>query len=285
MRDNLQRVPDDEGELLASNIVMVSYRFDQRTAVGDKGYPTQANYAVPGHSRYCDQPMDWRTRLFGIAGTAAVAALVLGCALFTWQVVHPMVVAPSAPLVVELQPLAAPPEPRREVATGPEEVERQEDRPKPEPTVVAPPPMVQLPQTTSLVREVREPVEAVIDPGPPVPENTAPKSVAAPAATNLSSDAKQNWEARLLAHLEHYRRFPSRARAARQQGTVQIRFRMNRTGSVLTASVLLSSGFTTLDQAALDTLKRAQPLPAIPKDMPDEVELTIPVEFYLDLRR
>ncbi|GGN61426.1 hypothetical protein GCM10011349_44030 [Novosphingobium indicum] len=282
MRDNLQRVPDDEGELLASNIVMVSYRFDQRTAVGDKDYPTQANYAVPGHSRYCDQPMDWRTRLFGIAGTAAVAALVLGCALFTWQVVHPMVVAPSAPLVVELQPLAAPPEPPREVATGPKQVERQEDRPKPEPAIVAPPPMVQLPQTTSLMREVREPVEVVIDPGPPVPETTAPKSLAAPAAANLSSDAKENWEARLLAHLEHYRRFPSRARAARQQGTVQIRFRMNRTGFVLSASVLRSSGFTTLDQVALDTLKRAQPLPAIPKDMPDEVELTIPVEFYLD---
>lgn len=285
MRDNLQRVPDDEGELLASNIVMVSYRFDQRTAEGDKDDPTQANFVVTGHNRYCDQPMEWRTRLFGIAGTAAVAALVLGCALFTWQVVHPMVVAPSAPLVVELQPLAAPPEPPREVATGPKQVERQEDRPKPEPAIVAPPPMVQLPQTTSLMREVREPVEAVIDPGPPVPETTAPKSLAAPAAANLSSDAKQNWEARLLAHLEHYRRFPSRARAARQQGTVQIRFRMNRTGSVLTASVLRSSGFTTLDQAALDTLKRAQPLPAIPKDMPDEVELTIPVEFYLGLRR
>lgn len=285
MRDNLQRVPDDEGELLASNIVMVSYRFDQRTVEGDKDDPTQANFVVPGHSRYCDQPMDWRTRLFGIAGTTMIAALVVGCALFTWRVVRPMVVSPSAPLVVELRPLAAPREPRREVATGPKQVERQEDRPKPEPAIVTPPPMVQLPQTTSLVCEVHKPVEAVIDPGPAVPETTAPKSVTAPAATNLSSDAKQNWEARLLAHLEHYRRFPSRARAARQQGTVQIRFRMNRTGSVLTASVVKGSGFTTLDQAALDTLKRAQPLPAIPQDMPDEVELTIPVEFYLGLRR
>lgn len=285
MRDNLQRVADDEGDLLASNIVMASYRFDQRIAEGDKDDPTQANYVVPGHSRYCDQSMNWRTRLFGIAGTSMIAALVAGCALYTWRVVRPITVSPSAPLVVELRPLAAPPEPRREVATGPQQVERQEDRPTPEPTIVAPPPMVQLPQTTSLVREVREPVEAVIDHGPSVPETTAPRTLVAPAAANLSNDAKQNWEAQLLAHLEHYRRFPSRARAARQQGTVQIRFRMNRAGSVLTASVVKGSGFTTLDQAALDTLKRAEPLPAIPQDMPDEVELTIPVEFYLGSRR
>lgn len=282
MRDNLHRVTDDKGELLARNIVMVSYRFDQRTAEGDRDDAAQANYVVPVHSRYCDQPMDWLTRLFGIAGTSMIAALVVGCAFFTWRVVRPMVVSPSAPLVVELRPLAAPPEPRREVATGPERVERQEERPKPEAAIVTPPPMVQLPQTTWLVGAVHKPMEAVIDPGPPVPETTAPKSVAAPAAASVSNDAKQNWEARLLAHLEHYRRFPSRARAARQQGTVQIRFRMNRAGSVLTASIQRSSGFTSLDQAALDTLKRAQPLPAIPQDMPDEVELTIPVEFYLD---
>ncbi|RIV82245.1 TonB family protein [Aurantiacibacter xanthus] len=229
--------------------------------------------------------MDWRTRLFGITGTAAVGALALGCALFTWQVVYPTVVVPSAPLVVELQPLAAPPEPPREVATGPEQVERQEDRPRPEPEIAPPPPMVQFPQTTTVMHEIREPVEAVIVPGPPAPETTAPKSVAAPAAASLSSDARQTWEARLLAHLEHYRRFPARARVARQQGTVQIRFRMNRAGSVLTASVVNGSGFTTLDQAALDTLKRAEPLPGIPTDMPDEVELTIPVEFYLGSRR
>ena len=80
------------------------------------------------------------------------------------------------------------------------------------------------------------------------------------------------------------RRVPARARAARQQGTVHLRFRMNRAGSVLSMSVLRNSGFVTLDQAALDTLKRAQPLPTIPKDRPDEIELTIPVEFYLSAR-
>lgn len=36
-----------------------------------------------------------------------------------------------------------------------------------------------------------------------------------------------------------------------------------------------------LNQAALDTLIRAQPLPAIPADEPDIVELTIPVAVSL----
>ena len=284
MRSNLHRLTGDEGDLLAGNIVMVSYRYDQLPANADDGSPA-ANPVTRSHSRYCDQPMDWRTRLVGIGGTVVVAALLLGCAFFTWRVVRPMVVSPSAPLVVELRPLAAPPEPPREVVPGPEQVERQEVRPEPTPKVVAPVPLVQLPLPTPTAREVREPVEEMIDPGPPVPQTTAPKSLAAPAAARLSSDARQSWEARLLAHLERYRRFPARARAARQQGTAHIRFRMNRAGSVLTASVLRSSGSVTLDQAALDTLKRAQPLPAIPEDRPDEIELTIPVEFYLSARR
>ena len=284
MRSNLQRLTDDGGDLLAGNVVMVSYHYDRFAGDADDRPPAPHPF-TRGYSRYCDQPMDWRTRFVGITGTVAVAALVLGCVLFTWQVVRPMVVSPSAPLVVELRPLAAPPEPAREVAPGLEQVERREVMPEPEPDIVVPVPLVQLPQPIPMAHKVRDQVEEMIDPGPSIPETTAPKSIAAPAAAMLSSDARQSWEARLLAHLEQYRRFPARARAARQQGAVHIRFRMNRAGSVLTASVVRSSGFTTLDQAALDTLKRAQPLPAIPEGRPDEIELTIPVEFYLSARR
>lgn len=229
-------------------------------------------------SGYCDQPMSWRTRLFGIAGTASICGLVLAAALFTWTTVDRPVVSTSQPVVVELRPLAAPPEPVRDVALGPEQVEKREAKTEPE-RETPPPPLIQLPVPSSTSTEVQKPLE-IIDPGPAVPETTALKSVAAPAAARLSNDARQSWEAQLLAHLEQYRRFPARARAARQQGTVYIGFRMNRAGSVLSASVLRGSGFMTLDQAALDTLKRAQPLPTIPEDRPDEIELTIPVEFY-----
>ncbi|NKJ01308.1 energy transducer TonB [Novosphingobium sp. SG707] len=274
MKHNLYKV----SEYIAGEIVVVSHRLDQPVAQSERSASPLADRTIPYRSRYCDQQMDWRTRLFGIVGTMMVFALVLGSALFTWRAVRPMAVSPSAPLVVEMEPLAAPQEPQREVATGPKQVERSEDQPMQEPTMVFPPPSVQL----FVPAPIGETVKEIADPAPTVPETTAPKTLAAPVAARLSSEVKANWEARLLAHLERYRSFPPRARAARQQGMVQLRFRMNRAGTVLTASILRGSGFTTLDQAALDTLQRAQPLPPIPKDLPEEIELTIPVEFYLE---
>ncbi|PKP94635.1 MAG: energy transducer TonB [Alphaproteobacteria bacterium HGW-Alphaproteobacteria-16] len=225
--------------------------------------------------------MSWSTRFVGFAGTSAIFGLVLAAALFTWHAVDPAVAPTSRPLtVMELAPLEAPPEPVKDVAPGPEQVERQEAKPKPI-SEVFPQPLIQLPISSASLRETREPVE-LIDPGPPVPQTTAPKSIAAPSANRLASDAKPSWEGQLLAHLERFRRYPARARAARQQGVATIRFTMNRAGMVLSSALVRSSGVSTLDTAALDTLKRAQPLPAVPADRPDTVELTIPVEYFLN---
>ncbi|WP_285022219.1 energy transducer TonB [Novosphingobium sp. fls2-241-R2A-195] len=73
----------------------------------------------------------------------------------------------------------------------------------------------------------------------------------------------------------------ARAHAARQQGAVQVRFTMNRVRFVLSCAIVRKSGPFMLDQAALDTLRRAQPLPAIRAGRPDTVELTVPIEFDL----
>lgn len=233
-------------------------------------------------ARYCDQPLSWQSRLFGMGGTAGVFALILGAAIFTWQTVDHINATTSERLVVmELAPLAAPPEPVHEVPPGPEQVERQKEQPKPEPDVVVPTPLIQLPIPSRAVNEKREQEVEVVDPGPPVPETTAPKSIAAPAASRASNDAQPNWEGQILAHLERFRRYPARARAARQEGTAFLRFTMNREGQVLSATIFKKSGSFDLDRAALDTLQRAQPLPPIPAGRPDVVELTIPVEFYL----
>jgi protein TonB len=88
-------------------------------------------------------------------------------------------------------------------------------------------------------------------------------------------------EGLILAHLERFRRYPARACAARQQGVTHVRFKMNRAGMLLSSTIVQKSGSFDLDQAALDTLRRAQPLPTIPADRPDVVELNIPVEFEL----
>jgi protein TonB len=275
---------NDETVLFENHVVFRTYYPDAPRERENPPRPpalsAQEGEVSHSYRRYCDQTMDWRTRLLGLAGTGSIMGLVLTAALFTWTIVHPPVETTSQSLtVVELQPLAAPPEPVREVAPGPERAKKQDAEPEPaiEPMPV---PMVQLPPPSVAAREVREMVK-ITDPGPAVPETTAPKSVAAPAINRLSNDARPNWEGTILAHLERFRRYPARARAARQQGTITVRFRMNKAGMVLSSAIVKRSGYYDLDQAALDTLKRAQPLPAIPADMGDEVELTIPVEFQL----
>lgn len=277
-------VAADETALFEGYVVFRTYYPDkQRQQKATSGAPVtgpQVGEAARSYSRYCNQPMEWRTRLFGFVGVGSVMGLILATSLFTWKAVYQPVQATSQPLtVVELQPRAAPPEPVRNVAPGTEQVEKDEGEREPvtEPTPI---PLVLLPAPTVSARDLREPVK-IVDPGPIVPETTAPKSVVAPTADRLVNNARPNWEDLILAHLERFRRYPARAGAARQQGTVTVRFRMNRAGMVLSLAIMKKSGSYDLDQAALDTLKRAQPLPAIPADMADEVELTVPVEFKL----
>jgi TonB family C-terminal domain len=275
---------NDETALFEGYAACRSHRADnvkERETMSRSPAPSRLGAEVShSHSRYCEQPMDWRTRLFGLTGTASIIGLLLAGALFTWKAADQPVRATSQPLTaVELQPRAAPPEQVRNVVSGPEQVEKQEAQPEPVAESV-PIPIVPLASPTIVARDTREPVK-IDEPGPAVPETTAPESAAAPAANRLSNDARPDWEGSILAHLQRFRRYPARARAARQQGTVTIRFRMNRAGMVLSSALVKKSGSYDLDQAALDTLKRAQPLPTIPANMADEVELTAPVEFFL----
>lgn len=283
-RGALLAAANEDADLFAGHLVMRSYYSDSQPRRED-AIPSSApgsllNEGLGSYSCYCEQPMSWGTRLFGLAGTTSIVGLVLVVALFTWTVAYEPARTTSQPLtVIELQPLATPPEPIRDVVPGLAQVEKRKAEPEPV-TEPVPIPIVKLPAPNLSARVTQEPVK-ITDPGPAVPETTAPKSVAAPVANRLSNDARPNWEGAILAHLERFRRYPPRARAARQQGTVYVRFRMNRAGMVLSSVIVKTSGSLNLDQAALDTLQRAQPLPAIPAEMPDEVELTIPVEFLL----
>jgi protein TonB len=56
---------------------------------------------------------------------------------------------------------------------------------------------------------------------------------------------------------------------------------VGRDGSLLALSLERTSGFPLLDQAALDTFRRAAPLPKVPEDRQAPVELSFPVEFFM----
>lgn len=279
-RDQMSDAQDPEA--IGDYVVLKSYLYgDARISpdLGESPLAPAVEWTPP--TRYCDQPMDWRTRLVGLGGTTAMLALVAAAGMLGWHVAENVIVSPSPPVVVNLRSFEAPPEPAREVPEGPEKVERQEAKPEPKPDVVIPEPLIRLPAPSAAVQDMPKPNIEIVDPGPTVSEATAPKSIAAPQGRQVSNDAKATWEALVLAHLEKHRRYPARARAARQQGVTHIRFTMNRAGRILSAEIARKSGFFALDQAALATLRRAEPLPAIPEGMPDEVELTVPVEFFI----
>jgi len=58
-------------------------------------------------------------------------------------------------------------------------------------------------------------------------------------------------------------------------------FRIERSGRLLEASVTQSTGRRALDRAALTIVRRAAPYPAIPEALPDELAITLPVEFLV----
>ncbi|MBN9505349.1 MAG: energy transducer TonB [Altererythrobacter sp.] len=100
-------------------------------------------------------------------------------------------------------------------------------------------------------------------------------------APALSGAEIQAFRARLLSHIERFRRYPPQAREAGQEGVVRIQFVMDRSGNVTEAWVELSSGSALLDQEAIAAVMRAQPLPTPPSNWPRAFGVALPIGFSL----
>lgn len=234
--------------------------------------PAPAGYQAGGNYRERSLAAQ---RAGGLGLTIVVLLLLVAIVFARWQAM-PAPPPKPAPLVVELLPLAAPPTPVEEVKEGPKRVEQKQQKvvERHDPPLPISPAAIARAQAMD---EAPQPVPSKIV----VPETTAPKSMPAPPATRAANDAERTWEALLLARLQKFRRYPASARVRRQEGVALVRFRMNRSGNVLSATLLRSSGSALLDRAAIETVHRADPLPEIPKERPDEVELTVPIEFFI----
>ena len=84
--------------------------------------------------------------------------------------------------------------------------------------------------------------------------------------------------------LAQFQEYPVEARKKKQEGVVKLQFSINRQGEVLSAKLYESSGIAELDQAALDMLAAASPLPAAPDDFypqRDRLTLVIPANYSL----
>jgi protein TonB len=82
--------------------------------------------------------------------------------------------------------------------------------------------------------------------------------------------------------LERNKTYPKDARRLRQQGVVNLYFRVTRDGRVLRHEIRKSSGHAMLDGEAEAMLRRAQPLPKFTDDMKgDYLDVVVPVQFSL----
>lgn len=164
-----------------------------------------------------------------------------------------------------LIPETAPPQ---ELAPGPVETEESEAQPAPKEETKPPEPEA----------EVALPL-----PDPPKPEPPSEeKHATAPPAARTPPPSVARWESQLVAHLEHFKRYPAAARAHAQTGIATVSFTMNHEGRLVRSSIVKSSGSPALDQETLAMLVRAQPLPRPPEQVSDaELTFVVPVRFNI----
>ena len=116
--------------------------------------------------------------------------------------------------------------------------------------------------------------------GPEDSENAGDRG--ADLAAGGVAGAEADYAAMVLAWLQHHKRYPRRAEARRQEGLVRLYIAVDRGGQVLEGRIESGAGYRLLDQAALDMLARATPLPPLPDKIPGErLEIIVPVHFFL----
>lgn len=87
------------------------------------------------------------------------------------------------------------------------------------------------------------------------------------ARASQSGNARvSNYPGKVVSKLRRSLRYPSEAKRQRLKGEVRVRFTVAQNGSVSGIRIVRSSGSSILDQAALDTVRRAAPFPRIPNE-------------------
>jgi periplasmic protein TonB len=120
------------------------------------------------------------------------------------------------------------------------------------------------------------PVRRALAPAEAPPSNilSAPSAVSGP-----ENSAAAKFQQALMRHVARYQRYPNAARSQRLEGKVDTQFSMSRDGKLLGVWVRTSSGQTVLDKEAMETIRRAQPLPPIPPELPDRLNIHVQLVF------
>lgn len=97
-----------------------------------------------------------------------------------------------------------------------------------------------------------------------------------------TGDSKQRvrttWQKELVAHLDRHKRYPSDRSQANAE--IIVNFMIDRTGHILSSTVVKGSGDPSFDAAALSMLQRSDPVPPPPPLIADDgLSFTLPIYF------
>src|SRR6516162_3886646 len=219
----------------------------------------------------------------------------IAAGMVTWrEAIEPA--EPAAAIVIEFAPVpVAPAAPQTEIPPGPEQVMSDASPNKPAESLEEKAKVAEKVASESVdeppPQEVPTPQRQ--EPRPPAPTTSAPQALphqtaAIPAAptqgriTPTNSNAVPTWKTQVVALLERNKRYPAAAQSRREQGVAQLFFSLDRQGRVINSRIARSSGANALDEEALALLRRAQPFPAPPRELPGlRVDLTVPIRFNL----
>ena len=225
----------------------------------------------------------------GIAVVIAPLAAQPQATLTPAQPLQPIAPPAAARLPPEetLPPLPAPQTPPVTAVpvpvVPPEETVSAEAPPPPKPAV--------RPKPKFLVRR-QQPVQPPLPPAPRYAQAAPPGLATASYATGSSAPRAQaasvpgpdhavNYRALISAWLESHKRYPDSARERGEEGSVGLRFRVDRYGRVIGYALLNSSGYADLDQGIEEMINGAQ-LPPFPPSMAmSQIDVSVRIGFSL----
>lgn len=203
---------------------------------------------------------------------------------------------PAPPAPPPPEPVVTPPEPPKPVeppkpiekpkpVEKPKPIEKPVEKPKPKPKPTPKP--VKTPEPEPQV------VQAPPTPAPPTPTPPAPQPSPAPSKTssnlppsgaetvgefNFATSAGDERFSKIQRAIQKHHKYPKRAQKMRHQGVVEVSFVFKKDGSVRDVKVIKSSGFETLDEAAVELINRAAPdFPTLDRDY----VIKIPVKYNI----
>lgn len=235
-------------------------------------------------------PIRWLLLVVSIIVTfsALVLALPSDAPKLNLQGAAPVNQAPAvkiklaSPRKPAAQPETTTPEPEPEPIPEPEPEPEPAPEPEPEPKPEPEPAPEPEPEVTEEIVEVdvpenQEASEEVTEDTPE--EENASQQVELNAGESSDVDS---YLSKLSRHLGQFYEYPRRSRRLGQEGSPVIVFEFSRDGTLLRHSLQKSSDHSLLDEAALDMLKAAEPLPEVPESMQGKsFAYALPVRFSL----